>query len=45
MTEQDLRARYAAHAARSPVFTDYQRATNRIIPVVLLDRIDAPTPR
>jgi deazaflavin-dependent oxidoreductase (nitroreductase family) len=30
---------YAAHAALFPVFHDYQRATSRIIPVVLLDRI------
>ena len=30
---------YAAHAALFPVFEDYQRATARIIPVVLLERL------
>ncbi len=31
---------YAQHAAVHPGFTDYQRRTSRVIPVVVLERLD-----
>jgi len=31
---------YAQHAKRYPGFLDYEKRTNRVIPVVLLERID-----
>jgi deazaflavin-dependent oxidoreductase (nitroreductase family) len=31
---------FAAHAAASPAFTSYQQRTSRVIPVVVLERID-----
>jgi deazaflavin-dependent oxidoreductase (nitroreductase family) len=31
---------FAAHAAANPTFTDYQRRTTRVLPVVVLERLE-----